>query len=89
VHADDVPWTTLNAISLDHLVGRVQQLRWYGQAERMAVLQLITNSNLVGSRTGKSAGFSPLRNSPDVKSSLPDDVSASNRLAGRGRRDGA
>src|SRR5882757_7174909 len=29
-----------------------------------AVLRLMTNSNLVGSRTGKSAGFSPLRMRP-------------------------
>src|ERR1035437_6818958 len=35
-----------------------------------AVLRLITNSNLVDCTTGRSAGFSPLENSPNVNPSL-------------------
>ena len=36
----------------------------------LAVLRLITNSNLVDCTTGRSAGLSPLRIRPDVKSDL-------------------
>jgi hypothetical protein len=32
-----------------------------GDAERFAVLRLMTSSNFVGAFTGMSAGFSPLR----------------------------
>lgn len=34
--------------SLDHLVGADEQRRWYGNAERLRGLRLITSSNLVG-----------------------------------------
>ena len=37
----------------------------------LAALRLITNSNFVALCTGRSAGFSPLKDSIDVASSLP------------------
>jgi hypothetical protein len=43
---------------LDQLVGSGQQRFWDGQA--LAVLRLMTNSNLVACTTGKSAGLAPL-----------------------------
>ena len=47
--------------SFDHLVGEREQRRRHGEAERIGGLELMTNSNLVGCCTGRSAGLSPLR----------------------------
>ena len=47
--------------SLDDLVGAGED-RWRDrQAERLAVLRLMTSSNLVGCWTGRSAGLAPFR----------------------------
>jgi hypothetical protein len=51
-------------VLLDHLVGDGEQRRRHIDAERLAVLRLMTNSNLVGRATGKSAGLAPLRMLP-------------------------
>jgi hypothetical protein len=45
----------------DHLVGEGDEFWRHGKAQPLAVLRLITKSNLVGCRTGRSAGFAPLR----------------------------
>ena len=47
----------------------------------MAVLRLITSSNLVGSITGRSPGFSPLRNSSGINASLAVCISNAGRVA--------
>ena len=50
--------------SLDHLVGERQKLSETSTPSTFAVLRLITNSNLVGCKTDKSAGLTPLRTRP-------------------------
>ena len=47
--------------SFDHLVGTGEQRRRHIEAQRLAVVRLITNSYFVGACTGRSAGFSPFR----------------------------
>jgi hypothetical protein len=44
-------------VSLNYLVGGGQQRFRDGEANVLAVLRLMTNSNLVGWMTGKAAGF--------------------------------
>ena len=46
---------------LDHLVRPLQQGVRNRKPERLAVLRLITNSNLVACSTGRSDGFAPRR----------------------------
>ena len=48
-------------ILFDHLVGDSKQRRRHVQADALAVLRLITSSNLVGCSTGSSAGLAPLK----------------------------
>jgi len=45
----------------DHFVGGYLQALRHREAERLAVLRLITSSNFVGCWTGRSAGVVPLR----------------------------
>ena len=54
----------LAPVSFDHLVGEREKSVGTSRPSAFAVLRLITNSNLVGRNTGKSAGFSPLRMRP-------------------------
>jgi hypothetical protein len=56
----EVP-TTEVAFSFDHFVGEGEKRRRDREPIAFAVLRLMTNSNLDGWTTGKSAGFSPLR----------------------------
>ena len=46
---------------IDHLVGAGQARTRVREPIAFAVLRLMTSSNLVGSWTGRSAGFAPLR----------------------------
>ena len=46
---------------VDHLVGLGEQRRGTARPSALAVLRLMTSSNLVGCWTGRSAGLAPLR----------------------------
>ena len=48
----------------DHLVGAASRVGGTSRLSALAVLRLMRSSNLVGNRTGRSAGFAPLRMRP-------------------------
>ena len=50
-----------SSLDLATRVGAGEQRRWHREAERLAVLLLMTSSYFVANWTGRSAGFSPLR----------------------------
>jgi hypothetical protein len=54
----------------------------------LAVLMLMTKSNLVGCSTGNSLGFSPLRDAADVNASLLVRVSEADPVAHQAARCG-
>ena len=60
-----IPLRQNDSCSFDHLVGAERAaLAGMSRPSALAVLRLITSSNLVGCWTGSSAGFAPLRMRP-------------------------
>ena len=73
--------------SCDHL-GQREQIVGDFDADALAVLRLITISNLVGACTGRSAGFSPLRMRGRLSALAEEErTTADKQPAGTGLRD--